>query len=113
MSRIDMPFSLSDIDQVFAMSDLLSNTEELIKKFKPEVDKVLVKKDFFHGHFLTEYNRQFDALIRTLIKRELTDHFPAWTPEDLLVLTDLDLLHLIAPVLFDQTSYENNITETH
>lgn len=112
MSTIDIPFSLSDIDQVFAMTDFLSNTDELIEKFKPEVTKILVKKNFFHGHFLTEYNRQFDALIRTLIKRELTDHFQTWTPEDLLLLTDLDLLHVVAPKLFDQASYKD-IPDTH
>lgn len=110
--KIDMPFALNDIDQVFALTDFLGNTEELLKKFYPEVQKVLVKRDFFKGHFLIEYNKQFDDLIRSLIKRELVDHFPTWTPEDLMVLTDMDFLHLIAPDLFDQASYET-VTQTH
>jgi hypothetical protein len=106
--KIDMPFSISDLDQLFTMNDFLSNTEELIKKFQPEVNKVLVKKSFFTGHFRNEYNILFDDLIRSLIKTELVDHFPSWTPEELMSLSDMELLKMIAAPLFDQDLYQNN-----
>lgn len=103
--KIDMPFSIDDLDQLFTLSDFLSNTDELLKKFQPEVTKVLVKKSFFTGHFRNEYNRQFDDLIRSLIKSELVDHFPKWTPEELMALSDIELLKMIASPLFDQDNY--------
>lgn len=104
---VDLPFSLQDIDQIFEMNDLLSNTSELIEKFKPEVDKLLVKKDFFHGPFRQEYEKQFDQLIVSLIKRELVEHYPSWTPEDIIVLTDLNFIKMIAEPLFDQNNYKD------
>lgn len=106
-NKIDMPFSIDDLDQLFTMTDFLSNTNELIKKFEPEVSKVLVKKGFFTGHFRNEYNRQFDELIRSLIKSELMDHFPSWNPEDLMALSDIDLLKMVASPLFEQENYIN------
>ncbi len=100
-----MPFSLQDIDQVFKMVELLDNTEELIEKFKPEVKKYLVKKDFFRGPAALEYHKQFDQLIISLIKRELIEHFPSWTGEDILLLTDLEFIKMIAAPFFDQKNY--------
>lgn len=104
---IDLPFSVQDIDQVFAMNDLLSNTTELIEKFKPQVQKLIVKKDFFHGPFKREYEKQFDQLIVSLIKQELVEHFPSWTPEDIVVLTDLSFIKMIAEPLFEQKNYRD------
>ncbi len=103
---IDMGLGFNDIEQVLEMSDFLDNSQELINKFEPEVNRFLVKKGFFKGHFLKEYNNQFDQLIRSLIKKELMNHFASWTPEDLLLLTeDLDFLKMIAGDLFDQDLY--------
>jgi len=104
---VEMPFSFQDIDQVFAMNDLLSNTNELLEKFKPEVQKYLVKKDFFHGPAKREYEYHWDQLIVSLIKQELVSHFPAWTPEDIVVLTDLPFLKMIAEPLFEQKNYRD------
>ncbi len=103
---LDMGFGFNDISQVLDLSDFLSNSTELLAKFEPEVMKFLVKKDFFKGRALREYNIQFDLLVRSLIKKELMNHFSSWTPEDLLLLTeDTDFLKILAPDLFEQESY--------
>jgi hypothetical protein len=103
---IDMGVGFNDIEQVLDMSEFLSNTKELINKFEPQVNAFLVKKGFFKGPFLRRYNEEFDQLIRSLIKKELMNHFQSWTPEDLLLLTeDVDFLKMIASELFDQENY--------
>lgn len=108
---MDMPFGIDDLDKVFAVTDLLDNKEELIKEFMPEVSKILVKKSFFTGHFRTSYNIMFDELITSLIRKQISKHFPKMTPEEVLILTDTSFLKMIAAALFDQESYmhdENN-----
>ncbi len=103
---IDFGLGFNDIEQVLDLSEFLSNSNELINKFEPDVTKFLVRKDFFRGPYLREYNKQFDQLIRSLIKKELMNHFAAWTPEDLFLLTeDTDFLKILAPDLFEQESY--------
>jgi len=102
---IDMPFGLDELDGVFQVTDFLSNTEELLQDFYPDVAKFLVRKGFFHGPFLREYNKAFDDLIATLIKRQLTRHFN-FTPEEMMILTDLSFLKLVAEPLFDQNNYK-------
>lgn len=104
---LDLPFSFREIDQVFEMVNFLDNTDELIQKFKPEVQKFLVRKDFFKGPFLREYNKQFNELIRSLIRKELVEHFPAWSPEDIIVLTDLDFIKMVASPYFEQKNYRD------
>lgn len=103
---IDLPFGIGDLDAVFAVTDFLSNTEELLQDFHPEVSKFLVRRDFFSGPFLAEYNAQFDELIRSLIKRQLVQHYN-FTPEELMVLTDVGFLKMIAPDLFNRSHYES------
>ncbi len=105
MSVIEMPFGLKDLESVFAVTDFLSNTEELLKDFQPEVSKFLVRKGFFTGRFLVQYNRAFDELITSLIKRQLIKHFD-FTPEELMILTDTDFLKMIAEPLYDQENYK-------
>lgn len=104
---VDMDgLGLDDLDKVFEMMDFLGNSKELLEKFEPDVSKFLAKKDFFHGHFLVEYNKQFDDQVRSLIKTELMQHFQSWTPADLLILTeDIDFLKILANDLFDQEAY--------
>ncbi len=103
---VDMGVGFDDIEQVLDLSDFLSNSKELINKFEPEVSAFLVRKDFFKGPFLREYNNQFDNLVRSLIKKELMSHFASWTPEDLLLLTEnIDFLKMLASDLFEQESY--------
>lgn len=105
---IDLALGFDDIDKILDVSEFLVNYPELIKKFEPEVTKFLVKKDFFKGPFLREYNKQFDQLICSLIKKELINHFSSYTPEDILILTsDIDFLKMLAQELFDQESYRN------
>lgn len=104
---IEMGFGFSDISQILDLSEFLSNTEALIDKFEPAVSKFLVKKDFFKGPFLREYLKQFDELIKSLIKTELINHYTSWSPEDILRLTeDTDFLKMLAPDLFDQDAYK-------
>lgn len=105
---INMPFGLDDLEKVFEVSELLENKEELITQFKPEVSKYLVKKPFFKGRALKEYERQFDELIAHIIKREIIKHHPQWTPEEILLLTDVGLLKLLcSDYYFDQSNYTN------
>lgn len=93
---IDVPFGLSDIEKVFEVSSLLDdNKEEFIRDFTPEVSKLIVKKGFFKGPFLREYNRQFDNLIQSLIRNQLVKHFPNFTPEEIVLLTDIEFLKMI------------------
>lgn len=92
---IDMPGGLSDLDKVFAVMDLLDNKKELIKEFKPEVAKYMVKDGFFKGPFKRKYNEMFDDLIVSLIKRQITQHFPLFTPEEILLLCDKEFLKML------------------
>lgn len=108
MPVIELPLSFDDIDQVLALSELLQNSTELIAKFTPSVSKFLVKKNFFRGPFLREYNYQFDEMVRSLVKKEVVEQFPGWTPEEILLLTEVSFLKMIAPELFIQESYKEN-----
>lgn len=103
---IDMGVGFDDIEQVLDMSDFLSNSKELVAKFEPTVSSFLVKKDFFKGPFLREYNNQFDVLIRSLIRKEIAAHFTSWTPEDICILTeDIEFLKMLAQELFEPDTY--------
>lgn len=104
MATIDMPFGLDDLDKVFAVTDFLENKEALIQEFQPEVQKILVKRDFFTGHFRTRYNEMFDELITSLIRKQITKHF-SFSPEEILLLTDTDFLKVIANDFFNQDNY--------
>ena len=111
-ATIDMPFSIDDLEKLFSVTDFLDNKEELIKEFQPEVNKILVKKSFFTGHFRTKYNEMFDELITSLIRKQISNHFN-FSPEDLLILTDTSFLKAIAGEYFDQDMYlENNKNAT-
>lgn len=106
--KIEMPFGLEDLDKVFAMAELLSNTEELLKEFYPDVKQMLVREGFFSGHSKHLYDREFDALIVRLVKKQVISHHSDWSPEDILLLTDIEFLKLIAEELFDSTNYKPN-----
>lgn len=116
---IDVPFGLSDLDKIFKVSDLLENRETLINEFKPEVTKFLVKKEFFKGPFLREYNKQFNHLVQTLIRKQFVKHFPDFSPEEIVLLSDIEFLKMItSDFYFDQTNYmpkegKNNDQQTH
>lgn len=92
---LDLPFGLSDLDKVFLVTDLLDNRAELLEKFKPEVSKFLVKEGFFNGPFRRKYREMFDELVVSLIRREIVNHFPSFTPEEIVLLSDLDFLKMI------------------
>src|ERR1019366_4888665 len=101
-----MPGGLKDLDAVSAVMDLLDNREELINEFKPEVAKYLVKEGFFKGPFKRKYNEMFDDLIVSLIKRQVTQHFPSFSPEEILLLCDKDFLKMITnDYFFDKNNY--------
>lgn len=102
---LDFPFGLSDIDKVFQLSEMLENTEELADLFRPELTKFLVREGFFRGHFLREYNKQFNLLVQSLIRKQVVEHFSSWSPEDVVLLTDLDFIKMIAPKLFEKQTY--------
>lgn len=104
MASITMPGGIDDLEAVFAVSDFLENKAELIEEFKPEVQKILVKKSFFTGHFRTKYNEMFDELITSLIRRQIIKHFQ-FSPEDLLILTDTDFLKMIGSDFYNQDNY--------
>lgn len=91
---INFPIGLDDLSKVFEVSEFLENKEELAEDFKPEVQKYLIKKDFFTGPFRREYDNAFEDLIVSLIKRQLVQHFN-YTPEELMLLTDKNFLKLI------------------
>lgn len=104
---IDFPFGIEDLEKIFEVSDLLENKETLVEEFRPEVQKYLVKDDFFHGIYRAEYKRAFNDLIISLIKRQFIKHFPHYTPEELLILTDLDFLKMITnDFYFKESTYK-------
>jgi len=105
-SILDFPGGLSDYDKLFAVVDFLSNTDELIREFKPEVARYLVKDSFFKGPFRRKYNEMFDDLIVSLIKRQITQHFTAFTPEEILLLCDKEFLKVItSDFYFNKNNY--------
>lgn len=101
---IDVPYSFEDLDQVFDLMELLENKDQLIEQFKPEVSKLLVKKSFFTGVFRREYTKQFNELIQRLIRAEVVKHFN-FSPEDIMLLTELSFLQMIAEPMFNPDSY--------
>lgn len=105
---IEMPFGLEDLDKVFAMAELLSNTEELLKEFYPDVKQMLVREGFFSGHTKKLYDQEFEALIIRLIKKQVINHHSDWSPEDVLLMLDPEFLKLIAEELFDSSNYKPN-----
>lgn len=101
-----MPYGLSDLEKVFEVVDFLENKQELIIKFKPEVSKFLIKEEFFSGVFKLKYNEMFDELVLGLIRREITNHFSSFTPEEILLLTDLDFIKMVDDGhLFNKNNY--------
>ena len=84
---IDLPFGLSDLDKVFQVTEFLDNQDMLIREFRPEVSKLLVKKGFFKGPFKRHYENAFEELVVKLIRSQLVKHFPQFTPEEIVLLT--------------------------
>lgn len=104
---IDLPIGIDDLKDLLDVVSLLSNTEELLKDFKSEVDSFLVKEDFFpKGVFRDSYYRAFDELIVSLIKKEVIKHFPQINPQDVMIICDADFLKMVAPELFDINNYK-------
>lgn len=93
--RIEMPGGVDDLDKLFSVVDFLENKEALIKEFRPEVAKYLVRDGFFNGPFKRNYEDAFDDLIVSLIKRQITQHFPTFTPEEILLLCDKEFLKML------------------
>ncbi len=104
MATIDLPFGVEDLEKVFELTEFLDNKDELIQEFKSEVQKILVKKTFFTGHFRTKYNEMFDELITGLIRKQIIKHFD-FSPEEILILTDTEFLKMIAAPYFEQDNY--------
>lgn len=98
MKSITMDFGLDDLDQVFQVAEFLeANKEELLDKFKPEVKKYMVNAEFFPaGQFRQAYNNEFYNVVARLIKKELMNHFPEFTPEEILLFSDISFLRVIS-----------------
>lgn len=106
LSTFDVPFGLSDLEKVFQVSEFLENKDELIQDFRPEVSKFLVREGFFKGPFKREYERAFDELVISLIRRQIIKHFPQFSPEEIVLLTDLEFLKMItSDYYFTQSNY--------
>lgn len=101
--------AFDDLNELFELIELLDNTESLLKEFYPDVQHMMVRKDFFSGHFLMEYQRNFNDKIQSLIKRTVINHKPGWNPEKVLTLCDLELLLIIAPELFKTENYSASL----
>lgn len=109
---VNFPFGLSELDKIFEVTDFLQNREALIKEFQPEVSKYLVKDEFFKGVARRRYQEMFDELIISLIRQQLVKHFPSYTPEEIILLTDVDFLKIVTDdFYFDKSNYskERNI----
>jgi hypothetical protein len=93
---VDMPFGIDELEPLLRVTDFLEdNRKELLNEFKPEVQKYLVKRDYFKGAFRRKYNQMFDELVVKLIKAQIVSHFPGMTPEEITILTDTGFLKLI------------------
>lgn len=78
----------------------------LLNEFKPEVSKFLVREGFFRGPFKRAYQNAFDDLIVKLIRSQLVKHFPSFTPEEIVLLTDRDFLKMVtSDYYFTQANY--------
>lgn len=108
MSNIimDFPFGVEDLSKLFDVVDLLENRDELIEDFRPEVQKLLVKKTFFTGPFRAAYQDAFDDLIVKLIRSQIVKHFPNFNGEEVMALTDKEFLKMITEsYYFNQDNY--------
>jgi hypothetical protein len=102
---INMPFSLEEIGPVLDVSEfLMSNLDELTADFSPKVLELLGKKDKFQPPYRIAFNNAVDDLIVGLIQEKVKDHFNV-TPEQLLLLTEVQFLKMIVPDLFNSENY--------
>jgi hypothetical protein len=102
---IDMALGFDDLEKVFEVTEFLDNRDTLIEEFKPEVQKLIVKKTFFTGPFRRAYEDAFDDLIVKLIRSQLVQHFN-YTPEEIILLTDKTFLKIITEdFYFEQDNY--------
>ncbi len=102
---IDMIVGFEDLDKVFTVLEFLDNREELITEFRPEVQKLMVKKTFFTGPFKRTYQDAFDDLIVKLIRSQVVQHFD-YSPEEVLILTDKQFLKMATEgFYFEQDNY--------
>lgn len=105
---IEMGFAFDEIEPIFILSDFLENKKELVNEFKPEVQKFFVKDSFFKGPFKAEYNKQFNNLIVSLIKRQVIKHFRNFTPEQIELLCNKEVIGLItSDYFFNKTLYKD------
>lgn len=100
---------LSAVDKVFDVMNFLSNQEELISKFTPDVEVFLENEKLFKNTvFKKTYDGVFEEFILGLIKKEIVDHFN-FTPEDIMILTDRDLINLLTDgYFFDKENYKRS-----
>lgn len=98
------------MNKVFDVMNLLSNTDEILEKFTPSVEKFLANEEMFQN---TVYKKSFDDAfidhVLGLIKDELVEHFH-FTPEEISILAEKDFIDLLTDgVYFDKDNY--NIKE--
>ena len=96
LNVVDFPFALSDLNEVFEVSNFLDNQEALVEKFRPEVIKYLERAKYFPAGVMSlAYEAAFEDLIVGLIRKEITNHFN-FDPEKILLLTQPDVIDMLS-----------------
>lgn len=104
---IDLPLGIDDLDKLFQVSSFLDNRDELTAKFQPEVDKYLARRQYFKpGVQRLAHKNAFKDLIVSLIRTEITNHFPTFTPEEIMLLTEPSFLDMLCEgYFFDENNF--------
>lgn len=97
------------MDKVFDLMNFLSNRDELIVKFTPDVEKFLENEEIFSNTaYKRSYDEAFTDFISGLIRDEVVDHFN-FTPEETVLLTDSDFLDLLTEgYFFNKDNYKRS-----
>lgn len=100
------------MDKIFDVMNFLSNHDELISKFRPEVLNFLEKKPV-DSSFNKAFDMAFEDFVLGLIKKELVDHFN-YTPEEVLILTDKEFISILTDnVYFNKENYATEGSDEH
>lgn len=96
-NREQIVFDNDGLDTVVAISTFLSeNCDTLIEKFQLDAKKFLANQDMFEGIFKKAYLEAFDGFILRLIQEAIVDHFIEYTPEQIVMVCEKQVISLIS-----------------
>lgn len=92
---IDM--EVNGLEIIADVSDfLVNNKSEIIEKIKPTVLAFLANEHMFDGLFSVAFTSAFEEFVSSLIRDEVASHFTQLNPEQILMMTNKEVISMIA-----------------